>query len=391
MTARHLQRLASGQATNPHKATSRVLQRQFGHPVAELLGPLGSHGQSVDAGADWASGEDDDMRRRTLLLGAVVSGMVAGAEPVRRSLDAALALHTTVRDVADWERTVDEYARLSAQARVSRDQLLPHLLADLDEVRTHLAAADGSLRPALAGVCARLSGLAAVALVSAGYWSEAARYWRTAQRAARSSDDRDLSGHIGGRRAIFSLYGPGGTASTLRIADDVLAETGGKPSSGTASALGARAQVLALEGDRAGAHSTLSELEHVFDELGDAIRSDPTMWGWSEHRLHHTRSFVHSYLGNTRDAGPAQDAALALCSPRSLAVAQVKFHQAACMIVSGDVVQGTHHVAEVYESLAPGHRNGHMSTSAMFALNKVPAQAARLRALREVRELVSSA
>ncbi|WP_028924659.1 hypothetical protein [Pseudonocardia acaciae] len=409
LSERQLRRIAAGEVPRPYRATVRVLERQFGRPIQELLrAPACGVGDGRDA--DWSrpsallgvradqrvllpdtSGEEDDVDRRAFGGVLAVGGAFLGAESIRRGLGVTLGLPSTGDTVEEWERTVHEYAGLTSKAGL-RSSLLPRLIADLDEVRTHIETANEGLRPRLADVAARLSGLAAIALSSGGHWSDATAYWRTARQASSASADHGgLSCLLGGRRAILNIYGPVSQNSALGIANEVLARAGGKPSSGAANALAARAQILALEGDRAGAYSALSDLERLFDGLDDTVRSDRSTWGWPEHKLHNARSFVYSYTGNTRAATAAQGDALAFSvSPYSEATIQIKCHQAACMIVSGDVVQGARHVGEVFQSIPPSLRNGHMRSSVSFALDKLPERAARLPAVREVRALVTS-
>lgn len=62
---RHLQRIAAGEVTRPQAATRRVLERQFGRPIGELLGPP-------------TASTVDDMRRRAF-LGSVVAASVGVA------------------------------------------------------------------------------------------------------------------------------------------------------------------------------------------------------------------------------------------------------------------------------------------------------------------------
>jgi hypothetical protein len=335
--------------------------------------------------------EEDKMRRRVALgLPAVpfLGGILAAAEPVRRRVDAALSLPTTEHDVTEGERVAHEYAR--QVNKVPAERLFPQLLLDLDEFQGRTESADNDLKPRLARVCALLNGIAAISLLNAGYWPEADRYWRTAHRAAAYSGDSALGSLISGRRAVFSMYSPGRPrSSVLSLADDALAMGADTPSAGTASGWAARAQVLALYGDRSGARDALSRLEAEFELLPEATRTDTTTtWGWSEHRLLHVRSFMHSYTGDLREAGKAQDTVLPLYSPSSLGAAQVRFHQAACMIVSGDPSQGARHIVEVFESIPPEFRNGDLKTSAAFALEKLPDHAERTPAVRQVRELM---
>jgi hypothetical protein len=428
---RQLQRIASGVVNKPRPSTVRVLQRQFDRRIDELLGSPDQADQQYDAQAKAGqllptsartsdedkdevatevpggrtlghgftlqplvgeTREEDDMRRRVALgLSAVplLGGVLAAAEPVRRRVDAALSFPTTEHDVTEGERVAYEYARRVYQ--VPAERFLPEVLLDLDEFQGRVESADNDLKPRLARVCALLNGIAATSLLSAGHWPAADRYWRTAHRAAAYSDDSVLSALISGRRAVLSMYSPGRPhSSILSLADDALAMGADTPSAGTASGWAARAQVLALHGDRSGARDALSRLETEFEKLPETTRTDTTPWGWSEHRLLHVRSFMHSYTGDLRQAGKAQDTVLPLYSPSSLGAAQVRFHQAACMIVSGDPSQGARHIVEVFESIPPEFRNGDLKSSAAFALEKLPDHAERIPAVRQVRELMGS-
>jgi hypothetical protein len=337
------------------------------------------------------------MRRRVALGLPVVpllGSILSSAEPARRRVDTALPFPTTEHDVTEGERIADEYARLVHQAPAER--LLPQLLLDFDEFQGRTESAGDDLKPRLARVCALLSGIAAISLLGAGYWPEADRYWRTAHRAAAHSGDSVLSSLISGRRAVHSMCSPGRSRSSiLSLANDALAMGADTPSSGTASGWAARAQVLALHGDQSGARDALSRLEAEFELLPEATRTDTTPWGWSERRLLQVRSFTHSYTGDLREAGKAQDAVLPLYSPSSWGATswgatQVKFHQAACMIVSGDPSQGARHIVEVLESIPPEFRNGDLKSSAAFALEKLPDHAERIPAVQQVREFMGS-
>lgn len=391
LTWRQLQRIAAGEVTRPRPATARVLEQMFGHPLAELVAPVPPERPAeveVWTGESW----EEDMRRRALLGaagGALIGGALAALDPVRRQLDAAMGGPVTEHDAVEWERAADEYSRLISQ--LPAEQVLPGLLVDLDDARRHLDDAPESLQPRLLRVCALFGGLAAISLVSGGYWSDASRYWRLAERAARLSGDRAVGCLIGGRRAVFSLYSPAsGPDQALALADDALALSGSKPSAGTASALAARAQVHAILGERLGARAALCDLEATFETLDDDVRATAsTEWRWSEARLRHVRSFVYSHLGNTREAEAAQDAALALYKrPSALGAAQVRLHQAMSLIVSGDPSQGVRHVVSVLESLEPSFRRGYVKSSAVRALQALPEQATVLPEVRQARELM---
>ena len=249
---------------------------------------------------------------------------------------------------------------------------------DYSDARRHLDGAPESLQPRLLRVCALFGALTAVSLLDVGQWSDAGRFWRLAERAARLSGDRAVSSLIGGRRAVYSLYAPGYSAeTTLTLADDALGWSGGNSSAGAASAIAARTQVLAMLGERNRARATLTELETTFEGLDDRAHS-PALgeWSWSETRLRHTRSFVCSYSGNVREAEAAQDASIALyTTPSALGLAQVRLHQAMSMITSGDPTQGARHVVGVLESLEPSSRYGAVGSMAALTLQALPERA----------------
>lgn len=354
----------------------------------ELLDTGGALGRLV---AD--ASEAEDMRRRTALKG-VVGGVALGAEdvlePVRRQLDAALAGPITDDDVVEWERAADRYSR--QVGRLPAERVLPDLMIDLADVRRQLETVSEGVRPRLLQVCALLSGLTASSLVGAGYWSEAERYWRVAQRAARFSGDREIACLIASKRGGLSMYMPAGSPATvLGIIDDALGWSGDRVTAGSVNALAARAQGLALFGDPAGARTTLAELETSFEKLDDRYTSVGwTEWSWPEPRLHHVRSFVYSHGGNVREAVAAQDVALAAYErPFSTGAVQVQMHRARSIIASGDPSQGVRHIVTMLERIEPSFRHGFVGTSAEFALHALPEKAKRLPAVRQARELIS--
>ncbi|WP_028936518.1 hypothetical protein [Pseudonocardia spinosispora] len=382
-----LQRIAAGKVPHPRPATTRVLEKMFGRPVTELVAAeiLGQ----AETGCD-----DEDMRRRALLGaagGIVLGGALANLDPVRRQLDAALDGPITEHDAFEWERAADEYSRLVSS--VPADQLLPELITDLDDARRHLDRSPHAMRLRLARACALLGGLTAISLVGAGRWTAASRYWRLADRAARLSGDRGVTSLIAGRRAVFTTYAPwAGPVVVMSLAADALRWGEDKPSAGTTSALAARAQVLAMQGDRTGARDTLAELERVFDRLDDVVRqATHSEWSWSETRLRHVRSFVASHSGDVPEAAAAQDAALAgYGTPVALGASQIRLHQAMSMITAGDPSGGAQHVVAVLESLAPSFRRGHLRTMAVHALRLLPERATHLPEVRKARELVAA-
>ncbi|WP_169747953.1 helix-turn-helix domain-containing protein [Pseudonocardia acaciae] len=340
--------------------------------------------------------EDDPMRRRTLLGGGLgltssaaldsVSGML---EPVHRQLDAVLAGPITEHDAIEWERAADHYSRLVG--RLPAEQVLPGILPDLTDLARQIETISDPLRLQLLRSYSLLSGLAATSLAGAGYWLDAERYWRTAERAARLSGDREVGSRVASKRAVLTLYAPSGSpVSVLSIADDALGLSDGRISPGSVNALAARAQGLALVGDRAATRKALSELETAFEKLDDQETHGWTAWSWPETRLHHVRSFVYSHGGELQEAFSAQDVALkSYKRPLSTGAVQVQMHRARSIISSGDPSQGVRHMVTMLEQIEPSFRHGYIGTSARFALQALPERAKRLPEVRQVYELIS--
>lgn len=323
------------------------------------------------------------MRRRALLGllgGTLLEGAISTVDPVRRQLDAALGSPITDDDVAEWTFTVGRYEKIVR--RLSAEQVLPSLLVDLDDLRQQMQSATGDTRGRLIGIGALLSGLAAISLVSAGIWSDAQRYWRTAGRAARASGDRSVRSVVASNRAVYGLDFPASApAALLNIADEALALEDGAVTEGAALAVAARAQLLSLLGDRTRACEALNQAETLFEKLNGRA---PAHW------MYHARSFTYSHIGTPSEAFEAQDLALAQYrQPFSPGPVQVQMHRARTLIASGDTAEGLNHVVTTLERVDPALRHGFVGTSAEFALRELSGKAESLPEARRARELTS--
>lgn len=336
--------------------------------------------------------EGEVYRREVMRLvrGAMAGGFLSSVEPLRRRVDTALALPTDECDADEWDRVADEYAHLVG--RLPAAEIFPQLLADLDEVRFRMESSPEDLRTRLVRVGGLLSGLAAISFASLGYPMEGSRYWRTAQRAAEVVGDRQFNSLVRGRRAVFALYAPVRSRTIVKLADEAIAISDGAPSAGAAAAHAARAQLFALQGDCSGARAALADLEAVFARLPVQVLSDrESQWGWSEQRLRHTQSFVHSYTGRVAEATAAQEAALALYPSSSYqGPAQVHLHRATCLIITGDPAEGVRHMIRTIEGLPVNlSRDNLVRRSAALVLEALPAQAAKLPVVSQARELLA--
>ncbi|ROO82545.1 hypothetical protein EDD29_0025 [Actinocorallia herbida] len=361
--------------TGAHKPGPRnrsLLAQALGVAEVELFG-------SAEAPAPQPL-EDDEVNRRRL-LGLLGAAAAAGAaqqfEPVRARLNDSFSSAPTMSDADDWERVAFDYS--FEVGALAPERLLPELLTDVEELHSVLNVAQGTVRQHLLRASANMAALTAIALLNAEETRAAGRWWRTAARAASECGDHALAARVRGRQAVFSVYGPSPGPRTLSLADDALAAGGSIPCGGVASAHAAKAQAYAYLGRFDDAEDALRDLERTFELLPEDVRVDRrSQWGWSEQRLYHVRSYVHTYAGDTDRAFAAQDRALEFYSPRpSQGRVQVELHRAGCLIRAGDIDEGARHAVRVLESVPPRLRHdGLLKTTAVSTLGlATPAQA----------------
>lgn len=353
---------------------------------APLRGEVEADGAASLAGAE----DDDDVRRRRFLelAGTLVVGQHVDA--FRRSLDAALDRDLDGMDIEEYEQAVHAYGHeISVLAPA---EILPELLLDFDEVRGLIARGRGSVEPRLLRVAGQLAALIAHTVVCAGRPQAARRWWRTVRRAADSAGDRELAAIAYGQQAVQSLYGGYAPTQVIDLADRAVAATARAPSAGLMSALAARAQALAAVGDRSGARRALEDVTAAFERLPDEARDGSPAFDWSEDRLHHVRSYVHSHLADERQAEQAHDRALELYDKTLFrGPTQVRLHRATRLILGGDPTEGVRYATQVLDALPPARRtDGFVRQLAHDALAAVPESARALPPVAEYRELLQT-
>ena len=258
---------------------------------------------------------DDDVKRRAF-IGLGLAVVLFGPEAAARALSEA-----------DAERIAHEWS-IEISTAPDRQALLPGLAADLKR----LVASGGSQR-----VVAQLSSYVAMIAVSSGDAALARRWWLRARRAADAAGDAHLTAYVAGQHALQGIYGLYAPPQALVLADDALAITRA-PCAGSMSALGARAQALAMLGRNREARATLASAEKAFERLPhDITREKVAGGGWAEERLHHTRSYCAMYGvegGESARADALRLYADALWRSR----AQTKLHRAASEADAHDAV-----------------------------------------------------
>jgi tetratricopeptide (TPR) repeat protein len=381
--------------------------------VAPASGPTAPYGRTVEIqtgqrsgfafesfGDDRAESREDTMRRRQLLgfaaLGAAgATGLgaangtaaLAALEGLRHDVLRAVADGDAFASVQEWERIAWDYGY--AYSVTPPDVLLTDLSVDLLVARRQLdQTTDDAHRRELHRVIARLAAFTAMAWADLGNFMAERRWWRTAQAAADASGDLDLQVWIGGREIIQGLYERRPLAGLLDSADRLIA-LNAAPGAGLASILAGRAQALARMDRPAEAESGLKQLNDMFPTLPTQVAEDTdTIYGWSEQRLRHTESFVYTYLGDSRRAETAQDRALMLYpAHRYLARAQVRLHQAMCLVHDGEVTTGVVHAQQVINELPAAHRTDDVLELGRSVVQAVPATERHCPEVTALREL----
>jgi hypothetical protein len=272
-------------------------------------------------------------------------------------------------------------------------ELLEDLSIDLTIAERHL----GRLRRtadqhAMCRVIAQLTGLVAHTLSDLGNPRASVRWWRTASQAADASDDPTVRTWVRGREIIHGIYDHRPAQSLLDLADRASSITI-SPFAGLATVYAGRAQTLATLGRTDEATAALDVVRRISDRLPARPREDPlSVFGWSEVRLRHTESFVHTFLGNAHEAEAAQQAAIALYpNPRSSGCSQIRLHQALCLVRQGDVTAGTNHAIRVLSQLPDSQRRDMVLEVARYVLRSVPVAQRRRPEVEELHRMLGAA
>lgn len=174
---------------------------------------------------------------------------------------------------------------------------------------------------------------------------------------ADASQDTETRVWVRGREVIRGIVERRPLPPLLTLADQAEAILA-TPGVGTGGVLAGRAQILALLGRQAEARTTMHRVYDAADRLPARVTDDTTsMFGWSEHRLRHTESFVYTYLDEATLAEAAHDRAIALY-PDTMArdAAQVRIHRAMRLVRAGDTEGGAAHAHTVVNTLPTDQR-----------------------------------
>ncbi|MFG1654691.1 multiprotein-bridging factor 1 family protein [Micromonospora sp. NPDC049275] len=297
------------------------------------------------------------LRAMTALAAAPAVAPLAGLEALRHGLsDAATPGHD------EWDQIAADYGH--GYYRQPRPALMAHLSADLTVLQHQIAADPGARRPGLLRAAARLSVIVALSLVASGQVVMGRRWWQTAHRIADQSEDTETRVLVRAWDVVNGCYDGRPPSAVVALSDEVLPLLGRQATSAACGLLAGRAQALSLAGRHAEAVATVRQLVDLAPRLPSTIVSDvESLWGWPEHRVRHTESWVYTHAGRLAEAEVAQDLALGLYPASQTRLrAQVQLHQAARLIRGGHIPDGLRHAADTLDAL-PAHLHNHLLRS----------------------------
>ncbi|MFD0683065.1 XRE family transcriptional regulator [Actinomadura fibrosa] len=329
------------------------------------------------------------MRRRAAIqfLAALSAGVAVPPgtlETVLSGIDDAIGRPV---DLAEWEAIVHEYGHLITSRPPGT--LVGDITADIVAVgrllKVHEATDDV---PGLLRVSAGLSGLLAIDLGYVGRRHEARTAWRTAQRAADASGDRELQVWVRGRAAQDAHWTGRPDHVVIGLADEAIEIADGAPSGGKARAHAARASVAADQGDADGAKRSLVALKDTFDRLpdDDAGLSELT---FRETQLRWNESYAHTQIGDRRAEATLDDALALYSASATRPRANLQLMRAALLVKSHDVDTGLHHALTTMQA----HHRPHSAATGMLVnrvLHALPKEARTNPDAQELRELAAN-
>jgi hypothetical protein len=315
----------------------------------------------------------DDMQRRAFVAALVGLGLGSLVDQVGVPASLTGTGPGALAGVDDWHETVHEYGYTYLSA--PRAELLADLCGDLTAVLALIPHASDQTVRGLSEAAGRLAGLLAMVCTDLGLGREARRAWQVARHLADQSGSASAAIWVRGNEAVLGLYSHRPLPVVLDLADRGLARSQGAAVGGVVNLASARAQTLALMGRQTEAATALHTVEDAFGQLpAETTGLTESIFGFPEHLVRHTESFVHSLSGGaTSPAYAAQDRALAgYTTSKPIGRGQVQPHRAACLVRDGDLAGGVGHAVATLQAL-PGHARGRLVlTVAEAVLTAVP-------------------
>ncbi|MEV0616936.1 XRE family transcriptional regulator [Nonomuraea sp. NPDC050404] len=295
--------------------------------------------------------EDENILRRTLLrllnpdtnLAEQLDGPVLGAcEGIRRRMDEMLVSATVSAAMLDqWEEATVSFGRQYTTTAPLR--LLCDVLLELSAVRTAMSRRQPiDLQERLCRIAAQLSGLSGMILINLGDHRLARSFFRTGRTAADETGDRALRAWITARESLVPLYfGDAREALTLAKKSRDMAGATPCPAQAMAPVVEARALAMMSGGESKKeivdqAKRALARARNAFSHMRPEDKED-LAFGYTEKQLYFYQGDVLTKLGETIEAEVILDRALLKYEDHILDQTLIRFDQAQCKLIDGDV------------------------------------------------------
>ncbi|MGW4995217.1 hypothetical protein ACWEQ3_47905 [Streptomyces mirabilis] len=336
-------------------------------------------------------GEDDPMKRRNLLRGALAAGLTAPAlaalTAARTDVDQTLSPDAP-QDLADLEAAAESYGYGYHGQQPTR--VLADLVTDFMTLRPLLTVPQPApIRARLCRTAGQMAGMTAIVLHDLGSRRESRAWFATASRAAAESGDDQLRAWILAREAMVPLnYGAPRAAAEL--ADRARHAAGTRPTAAATLAAAVAARAYALNHQSEQARAALAAADALMGQLPEGERSD-TWLTYSEQKHHVHLSHALTMLGDTRRARESQQRALELSAPTStMTRTLLNIDGAACSHQDGDSEDACRRTVAALTGLPDGYRTGLVRRRALDLYEAIPAQHHREHAVRELRDVLAA-
>ncbi|MFD9283633.1 hypothetical protein ACFWD7_41405 [Streptomyces mirabilis] len=336
-------------------------------------------------------GEDDPMKRRNLLRGALAAGLTAPAlaalTAARTDVDQTLSPDAP-QDLADLEAAAESYGYGYHGQQPTK--VLADLVTDFTTLRPLLTLPQPApIRARLCRTAGQMAGMTAIVLHDLGSRRESRAWFATASRAAAESGDDQLRAWVLAREAMVPLnYGAPRAAAEL--ADRARQAAGTRPTAAAtlAAAVGARAYALNHQSEQA--RAALAAADALMGRLPEGERSD-TWLTYSEQKHHVHLSHALTTLGDSRRARESQQRALELSAPTStMTRTLLNIDGAACSHHDGDSEDACRRTVAALTGLPDGYRTGLVRRRALDLYESIPAHHHREHAVRELRDVLAA-
>ncbi|WP_328983098.1 hypothetical protein OG258_53525 [Streptomyces mirabilis] len=336
-------------------------------------------------------GEDDPMKRRNLLRGALAAGLTAPAlaalTAARTDVDQTLSPDTP-QDLADLEAAAESYGYGYHGQQPTK--VLADLVTDFTTLRPLLTVPQPApIRARLCRTAGQMAGMTAIVLHDLGSRRESRAWFATASRAAAESGDDQLRAWVLAREAMVPLnYGAPRAAAEL--ADRARHAAGTRPTAAATLAAAVAARAYALNHQSEQARAALAAADALMGRLPEGERSD-TWLTYSEQKHHVHLSHALTTLGDSRGARTSQQRALELSAPTStMTRTLLNIDGAACSHHDGDSEDACRRTVAALTGLPDGYRTGLVRRRAQDLYEAIPTQHHRERAVRELRDVLAS-